>query len=307
MANTDEQLRGRLLSICHQLRNNAGGWVPTSDMNFGGLEAVTPGQIAGICEQLAAANLITFKPLAGEGHFIVGMSKITGHGVDVVEGLAIPTIAVSFSSNAPTLDAAAHPLAGIHPTRIANWEKIGVDAIEADLKYSGGTRYVGGPAGTAEQAWRWVNYKQAENLGNVTPNREITGWPRVDRTIAEANSSLRAAKTEEQFQSIALLCREALISAAQAVYQPSLHPTVDGVEASSTDAKRMLEAYINKEATGDSAESRKHVKSSVALAVNLQHKRTASFRDAASCLEATTSVINHIAILSGARDPSDSN
>jgi hypothetical protein len=37
--------------------------------------------------------------------------------------------------------------------------------------------------------------------------------------------------------------------------------------------------------------------------LHLQHKRTASFRDAALCSEATTSVVNLIAIIAGRRDP----
>ena len=62
-------------------------------------------------------------------------------------------------------------LAGIHPSRIANWESKGVDAIEADLKYGDGIRYVGGPPGTKEQAWRWVNYVRAQNQ-NTPPRPE---------------------------------------------------------------------------------------------------------------------------------------
>jgi hypothetical protein len=54
------------------------------------------------------------------------------------------------------------PLAGISPTRIANWERSGVDAIEADLRNNRGLAYVGGPPGTEEQAWRWVPYKRAK-------------------------------------------------------------------------------------------------------------------------------------------------
>lgn len=175
MANSDEDLRGQLLSLCHRLKDNNGGWVPTSDMNFRG-EAVTQGQVANICDQLAGANLITFKPLLGEGHFIVGMAKITGHGSDVVNGLAIPSIAVSFSSTDITAatNSLDHPLAGIHPSRIANWESKGVDAIEADLKYGDGIRYVGGPPGIKEQAWRWVNHVRAKDLAtSQKPEPEI--------------------------------------------------------------------------------------------------------------------------------------
>jgi hypothetical protein len=88
------------------------------------------------------------------------------------------------------------------------------------------------------------------------------------------------------------------------VFDPERHPILDGAKASETDAKRMLDAYISTELAGGSNEHlRKHARAALDLAVHLQHKRTASFRDAASCAEATTSVINLISIADGQRDP----
>jgi hypothetical protein len=80
-------------------------------MNFGGLEAVALGRIRGICEQLAEAGLMHFKPLPGgpNGQF-VGMSKITGYGCDVVDGLATSRIALDapqLSQFDPTASATA--------------------------------------------------------------------------------------------------------------------------------------------------------------------------------------------------------
>lgn len=94
---SDAKMRAHLLSAIHGLRNSNTGWVPVSDMNFGGLEPVTPGRILTVCEQLAEAGLIAFKPAPGgpDGGF-VGMSKITGHGCDVVDGLATSRIALDF-------------------------------------------------------------------------------------------------------------------------------------------------------------------------------------------------------------------
>jgi len=87
-----------------------------------------------------------------------------------------------------------------------------------------------------------------------------------------------------------LFCREALISAAPAVYDAARHPPLDGDAPSTTDAKRMLESYIAVElAGGTNDEARKHARSALDLAAPLQHKRTASFRDAAMCIEATSS------------------
>jgi hypothetical protein len=66
----------------------------------------------------------------------------------------------------------------------------------------------------------------------------------------------------------------------------------------------MLENYIATELAGGSNEAlRKYVKDSYQLAVTLQHKRNASFREAALCVEATRSLVNAVAIISGQRDP----
>jgi hypothetical protein len=133
---------------------------------------------------------------------------------------------------------------------------------------------------------------------------EPTGWARVDRTVGELRERLASATHEEQFQAVGLLCREVLISLAQAVHILEQHPTLDSIAPSRTDAKRMLDAYISVELGGKTNdEARKNARSALALAASLQHKRTAGFRDAAMCVEATTSIINIIAIISGRRDP----
>lgn len=141
--------------------------------------------------------------------------------------------------------------------------------------------------------------------GRTTRWVEPTGWPKVDRAVGEARSRLAAATTEEQFQAVGLLCREVLISLAQAVHDPERHRPLDGTTPSDTDAKRKLDAYIAIELAGASNEiARRHARASYDLAVELQHRRTATFRQAALCVEATASAVNVIAILSGRRDPS---
>lgn len=136
------------------------------------------------------------------------------------------------------------------------------------------------------------------------PVREPTGWERVDRTLEKARSRLLDAVAEEDFQAVGLLCREVLISLGQVVYSEPEHGTPDGVQVSSTDAKRMLDAYIAATVPGQTNETiRRHVKAALALALELQHKRTADFRLAALCLEATSSTVNVLAILEGRRDP----
>lgn len=143
------------------------------------------------------------------------------------------------------------------------------------------------------------------NTATVNPVFEKpTGWNRVDRSMNEIKLRLAQANSEEQYQSIGLLSRETLISLAQAVYNPELHTSPDGVEPSKTDAKRMIEAYISTVLQGKSYENvRRHARASLDLANDLTHRRTADFRLAALCAEATNAVVNILSIVSGRRDP----
>ncbi len=121
-----------------------------------------------------------------------------------------------------------------------------------------------------------------------------TGWARVDRTVSEIRNRLGAAETEEQCQSIGHLCREALISLAQAVVAEASRP--EGV--SDTDANGLLAYFLETEMRGSSHEaSRRYIRSVVAVANELQHRRTATRRDAHLCAEATAAAINFVAIL----------
>lgn len=87
---------------------------------------------------------------------------------------------------------------------------------------------------------------------------EPTGWERVDRTMQDARERLPRAKNEEHFQAIGLLCREALITLAQEVFDPAQHTAEPSVRVSSTGFKRMIEAYIMVEMRGGSAEELRH-------------------------------------------------
>jgi hypothetical protein len=134
------------------------------------------------------------------------------------------------------------------------------------------------------------------------PESEPTGWTKVDRTVQKIVQLAGSSHEEEDFQTVGLLSRECLISLAEAVYDPARHAKADSVAPSRSDAARMLEGYFGAEYEGSSHEVlRAHAKASLKLAVELQHKRTATYRDAALCAEATRTVVNIIAIMSGRR------
>ena len=133
---------------------------------------------------------------------------------------------------------------------------------------------------------------------------EPTGWMRVDRSMGEARTGLAEARNEEQYQAVGLMCRETLISLAGVVFDPAKHKAIDGKTLSETDAMGQLEAYLTTELKGSTNEvMRHHAKAALKLANELVHKRTAGFRIAALCAEATASVVNLVAIISGKRDP----
>ena len=132
----------------------------------------------------------------------------------------------------------------------------------------------------------------------VSEPREPTGWGRVDRALGSARSQLERASAEEDFQGIGLLCREIIISLAQAVFDPSIHETTDGIRPSETDANRMIEAFVGQAMSGASnKEVRAHARASLSLALNLQHRRTATKQLASLCLEATASTAAVISII----------
>jgi hypothetical protein len=142
----------------------------------------------------------------------------------------------------------------------------------------------------------------AQQVGRMAVFEEPTGWQKVDRKLQEVRLRLDTKETEEQYQAVGLLCREVLISVAQEVYDPSRHPSSDGVALSSTDAKRMLESIIENDLQGSkSKEGRAHARAAIVLSLALQDKRTADFSIAALCSEGTLSVVNMLAILAGRR------
>ncbi|HYA42402.1 MAG TPA: hypothetical protein VEF34_13935 [Syntrophobacteraceae bacterium] len=136
------------------------------------------------------------------------------------------------------------------------------------------------------------------------PSRGPTGWEKVDRALDKIITDLGKANYQEEYQTIGLLCRECLISLAQAVFDPQKHKASDGNPISKTDAYRMLEAYFSVEFAGPQNEAlRRHAKASLVLANELQHKRTAQYKDAALCSEATRTVVNIVVITSGKHQP----
>lgn len=175
--------------------------------------------------------------------------------------------------------------------------------------------------------WGWYNYYKTNNLDTYAKRRiyisnifdELNqkikkfenndiinsvfetklGWPNIDNNVIMIKKTLFEADCIEKFQTVGLICRETLISLSQIIYNKEKHKTLDGIEPSKTDAKRMIESFISVEMGGSSNEAiRKLSKASLDVANDLTHRRTADFKLAALCAQSTISLINIIAIIS---------
>ena len=140
----------------------------------------------------------------------------------------------------------------------------------------------------------------AADLSIATPIVELSDWERIHRTVVKIKQFSSVARNEEDFQQVGLLCRDVIISLAQAVYNPSVHGAYDekGTEIGKDDAVRMIINYINTCLKGSSNEElRAYAKTTNKLANKLTHRRNASKIDMLLCVSATIALINFIGII----------
>ena len=141
-------------------------------------------------------------------------------------------------------------------------------------------------------------FEESDESKIVDIKVDLSDWEKIKRNIVEVKNRESQASVEEQFQVVGMLCREVIISLAQAVFIPDRHPSTDGVEISKTDAKRMLEAYLAVNLAGQEYEElRAYAKTTNKLANTLTHKRTATKREMLLCTSATLALINFIGII----------
>jgi len=73
-------------------------------MNLAGLEGIDSQMIGTICQHLSEVGLIDWKPMQGNDGLIVGMARIRGQGVDVIEGTASPSINITVPNRKHALE-----------------------------------------------------------------------------------------------------------------------------------------------------------------------------------------------------------
>lgn len=141
-----------------------------------------------------------------------------------------------------------------------------------------------------------------DTLEVAVPIVELSEWERINRTVIKIKQDSRTAQEEEDFQKIGVLCRDVIISLAQAVYNPEIHGTNDenGVPIGKADAVRMIGNYVSVKLAGSiNDELRAYAKATNKLANHLTHKRDASRSEMLMTVSATIALINFIGVLEG--------
>ncbi|MBO4814813.1 MAG: hypothetical protein J5523_07630 [Muribaculaceae bacterium] len=143
-------------------------------------------------------------------------------------------------------------------------------------------------------------FDEDEINDNIDTFIKLDDWERIKRTVIKIKRDSNSAKDEEDFQRIGLLCRDVIISLAQAVYNPTKHGTEDekGVIIGNTDVVRMIGNYISSELSGSSNEElRAYAKNTNKLANRLTHERNSTKKDMLLTVSSTIALINFIGII----------
>ena len=105
------------------------------------------------------------------------------------------------------------------------------------------------------------------------------------------------AETSEDCQAIGLLCRDLFRSLADATFDES-HVRAGEPVPGPADAVARLDFVVDAHTPGDTnRETRKVIKATFDLANKVQHRQTATLRDAALVAEATVAAVNLVRIL----------
>jgi hypothetical protein len=134
-----------------------------------------------------------------------------------------------------------------------------------------------------------------ERVGSELPESEVTGWAAVDGQVAQLRRRLAAGKTSEDVQAIGLLCRDIMVTLADACHHPEVHGDIG---ASAVDR---LNTVVNHLAPGEENQRlRKLLKATIDYANVVQHGRQGTLVEAGLVAEATVAAVNLMRRLSKA-------
>lgn len=131
-----------------------------------------------------------------------------------------------------------------------------------------------------------IEHLESEAVGTALPGSDATRWAAVDGQVAQLRVRLAHCSTSEDAQAVGLLCRDLLISLAQAAHDPNVHGEVG------PSAVDQLNNVIDFHAGGEeNAKLRKLLKASIDYANDVQHRRGGRLAEAGLVAEATVASV----------------
>lgn len=131
-------------------------------------------------------------------------------------------------------------------------------------------------------------------VGSGLPESDETGWPGVDGQARQLNLRLAIASSSEDAQAVGLLCRDLMITLADACHDEAVHGAVG------ESAVDRLYAVVDYLAPGkENQKLRKLLKSTIDYANVVQHRRGVSLEEAGLVAESTMAAVNMVRRLVG--------
>ncbi len=128
---------------------------------------------------------------------------------------------------------------------------------------------------------------QRERVGSELPGSEVTGWAAVDGQVAQLRRRLAVGKTSEDVQAVGLLCRDIIVTLADACHDQTVYGNVG------ESAVDRLNAAVDHIAPGEENQRlRKLLKATLDYANVVQHRRQGTLVEAGVVAEATVAAVN---------------
>jgi hypothetical protein len=132
-----------------------------------------------------------------------------------------------------------------------------------------------------------INGYGEDQVGSDLSGADLEGWDQVESQVRLLGVRLSNCNASEDAQAIGLLCRDIMISLAQATYDPEFHDQVEG-----ESAVNQLKAVIDYCAPGKSSRVlRKLTKATLDYANTVQHRRDGNVAEAGIVAEATVASV----------------
>jgi len=127
----------------------------------------------------------------------------------------------------------------------------------------------------------------------------VTGWAAVDGQVAQLRRRLAVGRSPEDSQAVGLLCRDIMVTLADACHDPAKHGDVG---ASAVDR---LNAVVDCLAPGEENQRlRKLLKATIDYANVVQHRRQGTLVEAGIVAEAAVAAVNLVRRLTNAFEAS---